>query len=150
LSFQQIPGWHGKCTPGGNSTRQCGYQKLIGAQHFNAGWARCAINEQRPWEFNSARDYNGHGTHTSSTAGGIAASQPRARHAVVRSTEWRRTARIAMYKALCRRRTRRRRVNDVGSRCRHRSAVADGVDVINYSISGTLTNFLDPAEVAYL
>ncbi len=29
-------------------------------------------------------------------------------------------------------------------------AVADGVDVINYSISGTPTNFLDPAEVAFL
>jgi subtilisin family serine protease len=29
-------------------------------------------------------------------------------------------------------------------------AVADGVDVINYSISGTTTNFLDAAEVAFL
>jgi fibronectin type III domain protein/subtilase family protein/PA domain-containing protein len=29
-------------------------------------------------------------------------------------------------------------------------AVADGVDVINYSISGTTTNFLDPAQVAFL
>ena len=29
-------------------------------------------------------------------------------------------------------------------------AVADGVDVINYSISGTLTNFLDPVEVSFL
>src|SRR5258708_12023590 len=29
-------------------------------------------------------------------------------------------------------------------------AVADGVDVINYSISGSLTNFLDPAEIAFL
>ena len=29
-------------------------------------------------------------------------------------------------------------------------AVADGVDVINYSISGTQTNFLDPVEVAFL
>jgi hypothetical protein len=28
--------------------------------------------------------------------------------------------------------------------------VADGVDVINYSISGTTTNFLDPAEVSFL
>jgi hypothetical protein len=29
-------------------------------------------------------------------------------------------------------------------------AVADGVDVINYSISGTSDNFLDPVEVAFL
>ena len=29
-------------------------------------------------------------------------------------------------------------------------AVADGVDVINYSISGTRTNFLDPVQVSFL
>ena len=29
-------------------------------------------------------------------------------------------------------------------------AVADGVDVINYSISGTTNNFLDGAEIAFL
>ena len=29
-------------------------------------------------------------------------------------------------------------------------AVADGVDVINYSISGTRTNYLDAVEVAFL
>jgi subtilisin family serine protease len=29
-------------------------------------------------------------------------------------------------------------------------AVADGVDVINYSISGTTTNFLDPVQVSFL
>jgi hypothetical protein len=29
-------------------------------------------------------------------------------------------------------------------------AVSDGVDAINYSISGTTTNFLDPVQVAYL
>ena len=28
--------------------------------------------------------------------------------------------------------------------------MADGVDVINFSISGTTTNFLDPVEVAFL
>ena len=29
-------------------------------------------------------------------------------------------------------------------------AVADGVDVINFSISGITTNFLDPVEIAFL
>ncbi len=28
--------------------------------------------------------------------------------------------------------------------------MADGVDVINYSISGTQTNFRDPVEIAFL
>ncbi len=47
-------------------------QKLIGAQHFNAGWGgdAGASRRDRPWEFTSPRDYNGHGTHTASTAGG--------------------------------------------------------------------------------
>ena len=46
-------------------------QKLIGAQHFDAGWGGDAgLKEERPWEFASARDYHGHGTHTASTAGG--------------------------------------------------------------------------------
>ncbi len=29
-------------------------------------------------------------------------------------------------------------------------AVADGVDVINYSISGTQTNFRDPVEISFM
>src|SRR6185295_532894 len=37
LSYQQIPGWHGKCTPGENFNASMCNQKLIGAQYFNAG-----------------------------------------------------------------------------------------------------------------
>ena len=153
LVYQQIPGWHGKCTPGEDFNDSMCNQKLIGAQYFNAGWGGDAgIDAQRPWEFTSPRDYNGHGTHTSSTAGGnhgvpttgqasvfgpISGMAPRAR--------------IAMYKALW-------SLQDGSQASGYTSdlvaainqAVADGVDVINYSISGTLTNFLDPVQVAYL
>src|SRR5205823_4781377 len=60
-------------------------------------------------------------------------------------------ARVAMYKALW-------STQDASTASGNTSdlvaaidqAVADGVDVINYSISGTSTNFLDPVEVAYL
>jgi subtilisin family serine protease len=92
LIYQQIPGWHGKCTPGESFNASMCNQKLIGGQHFNAAWGGdAAINAQRPWEFNSVRDYNGHGTHTSSTAGGnngVQATGPAARSA--RSAAWRR------------------------------------------------------------
>src|SRR5262245_28188711 len=71
LSYQQIPGWHGKCTPGEQFVASMCNQKLIGAQWFNAAWGGdAALEEDRPWEFTSPRDYNGHGTHTASTSGG--------------------------------------------------------------------------------
>ena len=71
LAYQQIPGWHGKCTPGEEFNASMCNQKLIGAQWFNAGYGGDAgIDDECPWEFNSVRDYGGHGTHTASTAGG--------------------------------------------------------------------------------
>ncbi|HEX9120710.1 MAG TPA: S8 family peptidase [Terriglobales bacterium] len=153
MSYQQIPGWHGKCTPGERFPASDCNQKLIGAQRFNAGWGGDAgLKAQRPWEFASARDYNGHGTHTASTAGGnhgvpttgaasvfgpISGMAPRAR--------------IAAYKALW-------SLQDGSQASGYTSdlvaaidqAVADGVDVINYSISGTTTNFLEPVQVSFL
>ncbi len=153
LIFQQIPGWHGKCTPGESfNPSMCG-QKLIGAQHFNAAWGGdAAVEAQRPWEFQSPRDYNGHGTHTSSTAAGnykVPTTGPAAVFGAVNGMAPR--ARVSAYKALW--------STQDGSTASGftadlvaaiDTAVADGVDVINYSISGTRTNFLDAAEVAFL
>jgi len=153
LDYQQIPGWHGKCTPGEEFNASDCNQKLIGAQYFNAGYGgNAGIDADRPWEFNSPRDYNGHGTHTSSTAGGnngvpaevsgidlgtISGMAPRAR--------------ISMYKALW--------SNEDGSQSSGFSvdlvaaidqAVADGVDVINYSISGSTTSFDTAVSISFL
>lgn len=153
LDFQQIPGWHGKCTPGEDFNASMCNQKLIGAQWFNASWGGDAgIDALRPWEFNSVRDYNGHGTHTSSTAGGdngVPTNGPAAVFGKISGMAPH--ARIAMYKALW-------STQDASTASGSTSdlvaaidqAVADGVDVINYSISGTLTNFRDPAEIAFL
>ena len=48
-------------------------QKLIGARFYNEGWGgNAGIDAQLPWEYNSPRDFGGHGTHTASTAGGNA------------------------------------------------------------------------------
>ena len=153
LAYQQIPGWHGKCTPGEAFTASLCNQKLIGAQHFNAAWGGdAAIAAQRPWEFTSVRDYNGHGTHTSSTAGGnhgVAVTGPGAGFGRISGMAPR--ARIAMYKALW-------STVDTATASGQTSdlveaidtAVADGVDVINYSVSGSLTNFADPVEIAFL
>ena len=153
LLFQQIPGWHGVCeangkTDGSWNANLCN-QKLIGARHYNAGFGGDAgVAATLPWEFNSPRDYNGHGSHTTSTAGGnngvnipvtslnLSGMAPRAR--------------VAMYKALW------HQADGTGSGFTSDlvagidQAVSDGVDVINYSVSGSTTNFLHPAEVAFL
>ncbi len=127
--------------------------KLIGAQYFNAAWGGDAgIMAQRPWEFLSARDYNGHGTHTASTAGGnhdVPATGPAAVFGNVSGIAPR--AYISAYKALW-------SLEDGSTANGFTSdlveaidqAVADGVDVINYSISGTQTSFLDPVQIAFL
>ena len=153
LDYHQIPGWHGKCTPGEQFPASNCNQKLIAAQWFNAAWGGDAgLKAQRPWEFASARDYNGHGSHTSSTAGGnhgVLGTGAAAVFGPMSGIAPR--ARIAMYKALW-------STQDASTASGFTSdlvaaidqAVADGVDVINYSISGSLTNFLDPAEIAFL
>ncbi|MBP1694185.1 MAG: peptidase and subtilisin kexin sedolisin, partial [Chloroflexi bacterium] len=153
LDYQQIPGWHGKCVPGEGFNASMCNQKLIGAQYFNESWGGNAqLEYERPWEFMSPRDYNGHGTHTSSTAGGnngVVATGAAALFGSISGMAPR--ARIAMYKALW-------STQDASTASGSTSdlvaaidqAVADGVDVINYSISGSQTNFRDPAEISFM
>ena len=147
LGYKQIPGWHGKCTPGEAFTAADCNQKLIGAQYFYAGFGLGDIADR---DFISSRDYNGHGSHTASTAAGNNAVQATGDAALLGSISGMAPrARIAMYKVCW---------EDAGdggcassdSMAAIDQAVADGVDVINFSISGTRTNFLDPVEVAWL
>jgi len=145
--------WQGQCNAGEQFPQSKCNEKLIGAAWFNAAWGGdAALKALRPWEFMSARDYNGHGSHTSSTAGGNHGVQGTGAAAVFGPMSGMAPrARIAMYKALW-------STKDASTASGFTSdlvaaidqAVADGVDVINYSISGTLTNFLDPAEIAFL
>jgi hypothetical protein len=153
LIYQQLPGWHGKCTPGEAFNASLCNQKLIGAQYFNASWGgNDGIDAQRPWEFDSVRDYNGHGTHTASTAGGnygVQATGAAASFGKISGMAPR--ARIAMYKALWSTQDASTASGFTGDLDEaNDQAVADGVDVINYSISGTTTNFLDPVQIAFM
>ena len=153
LGYQQIPGWHGKCTPGEEFNASMCNQKLIGAQYFNAGYGgNAGIDADRPWEFNSPRDYNGHGTHTSSTAGGNSGVPAEVGGVPLGSISGMAPrARIAMYKALW--------SNEDGSQSSGFTvdlvaaidqAVADGVDVINYSISGSTTSMNSAVAISFL
>jgi len=151
LSYQQIPGWHGRCVPGDAFNASNCNQKLIGAQFFNAGWGgNAGIRAQLPWEYVSPRDFGGHGTHTASTAGGnnnVPTTGAAAVFGAVSGIAPR--ARIAAYKVCWQ--------TPTGGSCFSSDsvaaidqAVADGVDVINFSISGSTTNFRDSVEIAFL
>jgi subtilisin family serine protease len=146
-------GWAGTCQTGEEWVAADCNNKLIGARYFNAGFGGDAgINANRPWEFNSPRDYNGHGTHTASTAGGnngVPATGAAAVFGKVSGMAPR--ARIAAYKALWSTQdSSTASGSGVDLLAAIDAAVGDGVDVINYSISGTSTNFLDGAEIAFL
>ena len=149
-AYGPVPqGWHKKdrCQPGeGFKNSDCN-KKLIGAQYFNAGFGVDRIAER---DFLSPRDYNGHGSHTSSTAGGnngIQATGDAAALGAISGMAPR--ARIAMYK-VCWEDEGAGGCSSIDSVAAIDKAVADGVDVLNYSISGTSTNYLDAVEVAYL
>ncbi|MFL5927931.1 MAG: S8 family peptidase [Gaiellaceae bacterium] len=152
LAYQQIPGWHGKCTPGESFTASDCNQKLIGAQYFVAGHG--GPDSIIPEEFLSPRDFDGHGSHTASTAAGdnnvqVTGNLPAALLGKVSGMAPR--ARIAAYKA-CWEKPDHSQVDCFTSDtvAAIDQAVADGVDAINYSISGTSTNFLNAVEVAFL
>jgi subtilisin family serine protease len=145
--------WRGTCEVTADFPASACNGKLIGARRFNEAWGGDAgIEEERPWEFASPRDYNGHGTHTASTAGGnhgVVATGPASIFGRVSGVAPR--ARIAVYKALWSTEdgsTASGQLSDLVAAIDQ--AVADGVDVINYSVSGSTTNFLDPAEISFL
>ncbi len=149
----KVTGFSGTCQTGEEWTASDCNNKIISARFFNAAWGGDAgIEALRPWEFTSPRDYNGHGTHTAATAGGnygTPTTGPAAAFGAVSGMAPR--ARISVYKGLW-------STKDAATASGFTSdlvqaidqAVADGVDVINYSISGTLTNYLDPVEVSFL
>ena len=150
LAYSPNPGlWHGrKCHPGEAWDASMCNQKLIGAQFFCESRGCGTV---LPHEFLSPRDYNGHGTHTASTAGGnegVPTTQAAALFGSVNGIAPR--ARIAAYKVCWDNGAGGCGANTGDSVAAIDQAVADGVDVINYSISGTSTNYLDPVEVAYL
>jgi uncharacterized repeat protein (TIGR01451 family) len=118
--------------------------KLIGADRFMATYD--AVIGLLPAEFPSARDDNGHGTHTSSTAAGNARVNasifgvPRGRVSGIAPR-----AHVVMYK-VC---------GDEGcfssdSAAAVQQAIEDGVDVLNFSISGGNNPYSDIVSLAFL
>jgi hypothetical protein len=151
LDYQQLPGWHGRCVPGDFFDASHCNQKVIGARYYNAGWGgNAGVNATLPWEYNSPRDFGGHGTHTASTSAGNAGVMPDGSASVFGPISGiAPRARIAVYKVCF-------QTPDGGSCFQSDSvaaidqAVADGVDVINFSVGGSRTNFRDAVEIAFM
>ncbi|MDT7834935.1 S8 family serine peptidase [Aquabacterium sp. OR-4] len=143
--------WQGACETGPGFPASACNNKLIGARWFRTGFDAAGYVAQ-PVEFASPRDADGHGSHTASTAGGNANVAATVNSGAVGNISGiAPRARVAAYKvcwlyegsalATC---------ITTDSVAAIDQAVADGVDVLNYSISGTRTNYLDPVEVAFL
>lgn len=155
LAYQQIPGWHGRCVPGEAFNASHCNQKLIGARWFNAArGGNAGIDAQFPADFNSPRDFDSHGTHVAATAAGNAnvavTGTPTTAESLTASVSGiAPRARVAVYKAIW---------DAHGFRtdliAAIDQAVADGVDVINYSIGGFggfgSTNFANSIDSAFL
>ena len=121
--------------------------KVIGARWYVRGFDAGRV---QPEEYLSPRDYGGHGSHTASTAAGDYGVP-----VTVDGTDLGKVsgmapdARLAVYKVCW-----NDDVNQGGCATADivaaiEAAVSDGVDVINFSISGALSTVYDPVEIGF-
>ncbi len=139
--------WSGTCVTGNTGPVTCN-NKVIGARFYRVSQPELA----NPNEFDSPRDLHGHGSHTASTAAGDNGVPMSINGlAVGNGSGMAPAARLAIYKALW---TTADGTSASGGFIDLMNAiddaVADGVDVINYSISGSLGTITDPVEIAFL
>ncbi|MEU8224273.1 S8 family serine peptidase [Kribbella sp. NPDC048915] len=139
--------WKGICQAGEEAPVTCN-NKVIGARYFDKGIG----NRPIPAEFKSPRDYGGHGTHTASTAAGnYGVEMSVLGRDYGKGSGMAPHARLAIYKALW-------AVDETGGGsgtdadivAAIDAAVSDGVDVINYSISGSGSTYVNATGLAFL
>jgi subtilisin family serine protease len=143
----------GQCQAGEGFDGTACNSKILGARYFADAFMEVVPKENRsPLEVISPVDVDSHGTHTASTAAGNANIET-----VVDGRSFGLTsgvapaAKIAVYKICW-------EDNDPNSGGCYSSAAVeaieqaylDGVDVLNYSISGSTTTTVDPVSLAFL
>ena len=133
----------GICQVGPGFTAAMCNNKLIGARVFNASFKIGQGANVWPGEYDSPRDEDGHGSHVMTTAGGNAASIVTVGGSEFEISGVAPRARVAAYKvcsAFTNASNARQNTCYTGDAVQaYEKAVADGVDVINFSISGSST-----------
>ena len=132
--------YRGTCQVGEGFTAAMCNNKLVGAQVFNTTFLQVNAGKVWPGEYNSPRDEDGHGTHTLTTAGGNANSPVVVGGAGFEISGVAPRARLAAYKVcgayINASNVRQNSCYTGDAVAAFEKAVADGVDVINFSISG--------------
>jgi subtilisin family serine protease len=149
VMFEPPVDWNGACVAGEQFEETACNNKLIGARWFIDGAeASGPIDEG---EFRSARDADGHGTHTATTAAGNKVKASIFGSFIDRIEGVAPRARIATYKACW------LRPGDQRASCNTSdlanaidAAVADGVDIINYSVGSSLLRVTAPDDLALM
>ncbi|MGH3714388.1 MAG: S8 family serine peptidase [Micromonosporaceae bacterium] len=135
--------WKGSCDSGSEEPVICN-NKIIGAHYYHEGVT--PIED----EFESPRDHGGHGSHTASTAAGNYGVEVTHNGANLgKVSGMAPAARLAIYKVCWTVAGPDGGCGTVDSVKAIDTAVAEGVDVINYSISGSTTSIVNPVEVAF-
>ncbi|KAF0893820.1 hypothetical protein E2562_029705 [Oryza meyeriana var. granulata] len=124
--------WKGACEAGASFKPSMCNRKLVGARSFSKGLKQRGLNISDD-DYDSPRDYYGHGSHTSSTAAGSAvADASYFGYANGTATGVAPMARVAMYKAVFSADTLESASTDVLAAMDQ--AIADGVDVMSLSL----------------
>ncbi|KAF9588813.1 hypothetical protein IFM89_016173 [Coptis chinensis] len=134
--------WKGVCENGtAFSPSNCNF-KLIGARSFSKGLQAGGINISKDFDYDSPRDFEGHGTHTSSTAAGNSViTAGHFGYAKGTSRGVAPGARLAMYKVLWGQDTAKSAATDVLAGMDQ--AIADGVDIMSLSLGFDQTPYFN-------
>lgn len=149
LVFQPPESWNGTCQSGPQFAADLCNNKLIGARYFSDGAESGGPIDDG--EIFSARDVDGHGTHTATTAAGNRVRASIFGTFLGRVEGIAPKARIAAYKACW------LRPGDMRASCNTSdlanaidAAVADGVHIINYSVGSSIVTTTAPDDLALM
>ena len=149
MLYEPPENWNGVCQAGDGFTSEDCNNKVIGARWFIAGAENTGPIDAG--EIRSVRDVDGHGTHTATTAAGNRTSASIFGTSIGDIEGIAPRARIAVYKACwLRPGTTRASCNTSDLANAIDMAVADGVDVINYSVGSTMREVTAPDDLALL